>query len=89
MSITKSLDKCNHNDVLYRRKGGGKLKKTPYEVIYARVAPEVVKALKEMAFEEERSMSNTVERILRRYLEGVGKLPKENRLPVVGSEQAA
>jgi hypothetical protein len=42
-----------------------------------------------MAFEEERSMSNTVERILRRYLEGVGKLPKENRLPIVNSEQAA
>jgi hypothetical protein len=56
------------------------LKKTPYEVIYARAAPEIVQALKELAFDEERSVSNMVEVILRRYLEDIGKLPKDDRL---------
>lgn len=59
------------------------MKKTPYEVVYARIAPEIVQALKELAEEEERSRSNMVEVILRRYLEGVGKLPKENHQPTI------
>jgi hypothetical protein len=59
------------------------MKKTPYEVVYARIAPEIVQALKELAEEEDRSRSNMVEVILRRYLEIVGKLPKESHQPKI------
>lgn len=65
------------------------VKKAPYEVIYARAAPEVVQAIKDLAFQEERSMSNMVEVILRRYLEDIGKLPKESRLSEMNNGQAA
>lgn len=64
-------------------------KKADHEVIFVRAAPDIAKALKELADEEDRSKSNMAEVILRRYLEDVGKLPKENRLPEVNNGQAA
>lgn len=64
-------------------------KKADHDVIFVRAAPDIAKALKELAEEEDRSKSNMVEVILRRYLEEVGKLPKENRLPAMNNGQAA
>ncbi|MDB5079567.1 MAG: hypothetical protein JWP00_1491 [Chloroflexi bacterium] len=54
-------------------------KKSPHKVIYVRAAEDIAKALDELAEEEQRSTSNMAEVILRRYLEDIGKLPKENR----------
>lgn len=54
-------------------------KVSKHEVIYVRAAVDVYNALKQEADEENRSMSNMVETIVREYLENKGKLPKENR----------
>lgn len=59
------------------------MKKAPHEVLYVRASPEVVTALKELAEEENRSVSNMAETLLRRALEQAGKLPKENRHPAI------
>jgi hypothetical protein len=64
-------------------------KKSPHEVIYTRAAPEVAEALKLLADEENRSVSNMVETILRRYLEDVGKLPKELALTNLTADRAS
>lgn len=64
-------------------------KKVPHEIMYIRAAPDIAKAVKDLAVEENRSVSNMVETILRRYLEEKGKLPKENRLLTVEVTQAA
>jgi hypothetical protein len=64
-------------------------KKTPHKIMYIRAAPDIEKAVKDLAVEENRSVSNMVETILRRYLEEKGKLPKENRLITVEGTQAA
>ena len=55
-------------------------KTTPYKTIYIRAAEDVYEALKEVAEDDNRSMSNKAETILRQYLEGIGKLPKETVL---------
>ena len=62
-------------------KGGDLLAKvSKHEVLYVRAAVEVYEALKQEAEEQNRSMSNMVETIVREYLEEKGKLPKENAL---------
>lgn len=63
-------------------------KQAPHKIVYVRIAPEIVNAVKELAFEEDRSMSNMIEVILKRYLEEKDKLPKEDRLPNLVSSQA-
>jgi hypothetical protein len=56
------------------------LKKTEHKVLYLRIPPELHDAIKELGEEENRNITNMAETILRRYLEEVGKLPKEAAL---------
>lgn len=52
-------------------------KKAPHKTLYIRAAQDIADVVEDMAQEENRTVTNMVETILRRYLEDIGKLPKE------------
>ena len=64
-------------------------KKTPHEVLFCRAKPELAQAVRELAEEENRPVSNMIETIIQRYMESIGKLPKENRLDQPKISEAA
>ena len=65
------------------------MKKTPHKVVYARIAPEIVQALQQLADEENRSVSNMVETIIKEYLEKKEMLPKLAALASLKTSSAA
>jgi hypothetical protein len=58
-------------------------KNSQRKVIFIRAAEDIDNALEELAEQEQRSKSNMAEVILRRYLEDIGKLPKESHQPKI------